>query len=236
MVETLRDRERILQTFGRVVEPSVRDRLLAGDVGATGELRTASILFCDLRGFTAMAESAPPAEVVASLNEFFTVMTVWVRECGGFVDKFIGDAMLVVFGLFDDTSGATGDHETARANAGAAAAVACALGMHERVAGLNAVRARRGQAPLAVSIGIHCGDILAGTIGAADRHEYTVIGDAVNVASRLQQLCKEEGRTMMVSDAVYTRARAAGCTAELASHEPVTLRGRREPIGVWQRS
>lgn len=231
MVETLRDRERILQTFGRVVEPSVRDRLLAGEVGATGELRTASILFCDLRGFTALAETAPPAEVVASLNELFTVMTVWVRECGGFVDKFIGDAMLVVFGLFDGVPAAA---DRPRDDGGAAAALHCALGMHERLGGLNAVRGRRGQPALAVSIGIHCGDVLAGTIGAADRHEYTVIGDAVNVAARLQQLCKDENLCLIVSDAAYERARAAGTTAALDRREPVVLRGRREPIGVYQ--
>ena len=228
MVETLRDRERILQTFGRVVEPSVRDRLLAGGVGATGELRTASILFCDLRGFTAMAERAPATEVVTSLNEFFTVMTEWVRECGGFVDKFIGDAMLVVFGLFDADGTATGT------DAGAAAAIRCAIGMHERLRALNERRATRGQTPLAVSIGIHSGDVLAGTIGAADRHEYTVIGDAVNVAARLQQLCKEESRPMLVSDAAYARARNAGCDVELTQRASVTLRGRTEPIGVFE--
>lgn len=243
MVETLRDRERILQTFGRVVEPSVRDRLLAGDVGATGELRTASILFCDLRGFTAMAEHTPPTEVVASLNEFFTVMTAWVRECGGFVDKFIGDAMLVVFGLFDanggmDADGALGPPADGalgpHTDGGAAAALRCAAGMLERLTTLNATRARRGQPPLGVSIGIHCGDVLAGTIGAADRHEYTVIGDAVNVAARLQQLCKDEGQSMLVSDAAYARARAAGCAIELTRRDPMVLRGRREPIAVLQ--
>jgi adenylate cyclase len=229
MVETLRDRERILQTFGRVVEPSVRDRLLAGDVGATGEIRTASILFCDLRGFTTMAENVSPSEVVASLNEFFTAMTVWVRECGGFVDKFIGDAMLVVFGLFDVDGADAGD-------AGAAAALRCAAGMHERLTPLNALRAARNQPPLAVSMGVHCGDVLAGTIGAADRHEYTVIGDAVNVAARLQQLCKDEAQSMLVSDAAYERARRAGCDVVLTPREAVTLRGRREPIGLLQKT
>jgi adenylate cyclase len=231
MVETLRDRERILQTFGRVVEPSVRDRLLAGGVGASGELRTASILFCDLRGFTAMAEHTPPAEVVASLNELFTVMTAWVRACGGFVDKFIGDAMLVVFGLFaSDAAEAAACDE-----AGAAAALRCAVGMHERLAELNGIRAERGQPPLALAIGMHCGDVLAGTIGAADRHEYTVIGDAVNVASRLQQLCKDEERALLVSETAYARARAAGCPIPLAAHAPVVLRGRRDAIAVVQR-
>ncbi len=237
MVETLRDRERILQTFGRVVEPSVRDRLLAGGVGAMGELRTASILFCDLRGFTALAERSPPAEVVASLNELFTVMTIWVRECGGFVDKFIGDAMLVVFGLFDEHASGSGQGVAAPAcgaDEGAAAAVRCAVGMHDKLAELNLARDRRNQPALAVSIGIHCGDVLAGTIGAADRHEYTVIGDAVNVAARLQQLCKEEGQSLVVSATAYHRARTAGCTTTLTPRDPVVLRGRTEPIAVVQ--
>ena len=221
MVETLRDRERILQTFGRVVEPSVRDRLLAGGVGATGELRTASILFCDLRGFTALAEHTPPAEVVASLNEFFTAMTAWVRECGGFVDKFIGDAMLVVFGLFDADARSRAAHGARRRRRGAA--VRCALGMHERLADAERrPRAGRGQPPLAVSIGIHCGDVLAGTIGAADRHEYTVIGDTVNVAARLQQLCKEEAQAIVVSDAAYaTRPRRRLSTASSRARDAV---------------
>jgi len=226
MVETLRDRERILQTFGRVVEPSVRDRLLAGDVAGRGEVRWASILFCDLRGFTRMAERAPPIEVVATLNEFFTLMTAWVRECGGFVDKFIGDALLVVFGLFDT------DGDTA-GRAGAAAAVRCALGMHERLAALDAARAARGLTPLSVSVGIHSGEVLAGTIGAADRHEYTVIGDTVNVAARLQQLSKEEDRALLVSEATYDLARAGGLTVVLTPHAAVVLRGRSEQVRVF---
>jgi len=159
-----------------------------------------------------------------------------VRECGGFVDKFIGDAMLIVFGLFDtnDTGPGSTGQAISPSDGGAAASIRCALGMPERLAELNAVRTGRGQSPLAISIGIHCGDVLAGTIGAADRHEYTVIGDAVNVAARLQQLCKDEAQTLLVSDAAYARARAAGLGVELTRRAAVTLRGRREPIGVFQ--
>ena len=225
MVAALREKERILQAFGRVVEPSVRDRLLAGDLGLGGELRSASVLFCDLRGFTAMAERNHPREVVATLNEFFTVMATWVRECGGFVDKFIGDAMLVVFGLFDrDAAAARGE--------GAAAALRCALGMRERLAELNAARAASGRPPLAVSVGIHSGEVLAGTIGAADRHEYTVIGDTVNVAARLQQLCKEQERALLVSEAAYELARSCGFAAAMTIRDSVSLRGRSAPVSV----
>ncbi len=213
-------------------------------------------MFCDLRGFTAMAERMPPAEVVATLNAFFTTMTAWVRACGGFVDKFIGDAMLVVFGLFDEgvdgnraAASSAGDGSRASASTsgaadgipagvsssgatGAAAALRCALGMRERLSALNVERAAANLAPLAVSIGIHSGEVLAGTIGAADRHEYTVIGDAVNVAARLQQLCKEKGRMLLVSAHTYELARSAGFDGALTLSDSVQLRGRSEPVGV----
>jgi adenylate cyclase len=225
LVETLHDRERILGTFGRIVEPAVRDRLLAGDMRLGGELRKAAVLFCDLRGFTAMAEGMPPADVVATLNDFFSTMTAWVRSCGGFVDKFIGDAMLVIFGLLDENEQADGR--------GAAAAVRCALGMRERLEPLNAARAAAGQPPLVVSVGVHAGEVLAGRIGAADRHEYTVIGDTVNVAARLQQLCKESAHGIVVSQDVYELARAAGVACEVMRRDAVTLRGRREPVCIF---
>jgi adenylate cyclase len=222
LVQTLRDKERILETFGRVVEPVVRDKLLAGELRLGGEVRHASVLFCDLRGFTGLAETAPPAAVVAMLNAFFTAMTAWVRECGGFVDKFIGDALLVVFGLFDPDP----------RDAGAAAALRCALGMQERLATLNIARAGAGDAPLVVAVSVHTGEVLAGRIGAEDRHEYTVIGDTVNVAARLQQLCKERGCRLLVSEYTYELARTHGVTADVTLRDSVSLRGRSEAVRV----
>jgi adenylate cyclase len=223
MVAALREKERILQTFGRVVEPSIRDHLLAGDLRLGGELRDASILFCDLRGFTTLAERNPPADVVATLNEFFGVMTGWVRECDGFVDKFIGDAMLVVFGLFAEETG----------DGGASDALRCALGMRGRLAELNSRRAAAGRPALAITVAAHTGEVVAGRIGAEDRHEYTVIGDTVNVAARLQQLCKERGCDLLVSEVTYERARAHGCSATVTMRDSVSLRGRAEPVRVF---
>ncbi len=222
LVETLQDRERILHTFGRAVDPLVRDRLLASDAGLGGELHRAAVLFCDLRGFTAMAERMPPHEVVTTLNAFFSTMTAWVRTCGGFVDKFIGDAMLVIFGLLEDEP-----------DAGAAAAVRCALGMHDRLAELNRVRAAAGQEPLGVGVGVHTGEVLAGRIGAEDRHEYTVIGDAVNVAARLQQLSKESEHAVLISADAYELAATAGVECTVVQRDAVSLRGRREPVQVF---
>jgi adenylate cyclase len=223
MAATLRERERILQTFGRVVEPVVRDRLLAGDLAPEGEVRTASILFCDLRGFTAFAERTRPRELVRTLNEFFTVMTAWARECGGFVDKFVGDGLLVVFGLFHDAPAA-----------GAASALTCALGMGDRVTSLNAARTARGESPLAIKVGVHTGPVVAGTIGAADRHEYTVVGDSVNVAARLEELCADHGCAAMVSAATWDLARTEGVALPAATPEAVSVRGRDEPLAAYR--
>jgi adenylate cyclase len=226
MVAALREKEHILQTFGRVVEPSVRDQLLAGELRLGGELRVASVLFCDLRGFTAMAERTPATDVVATLNDFFTVMTGWVRECGGFVDKFIGDAVLVVFGLFES------DLHAAQMES-AAAALRCGIGVRQQLEALNARRVAAGHPPLRVAVSIHTGEVLAGRIGAQDRHEYTVIGDTVNVAARLQQFAKENGRDVLVSETTYELARAHGVTPSVIMQDSVSLRGRREPVRVF---
>ncbi|HEY2775204.1 MAG TPA: adenylate/guanylate cyclase domain-containing protein [Candidatus Binatia bacterium] len=223
MVAALRDREKILQTFGRVVEPGVRDRLLSGQVGQHGELRRATVMFCDLRGFTAYSEANGAEEAVATLNEFFTVTTAWVRECGGIVDKFIGDAALVVFGLLDD------DRSIAAAEHAAASAMRCALGLEDRLLELNVHRRADGRDPLAVTIAIHSGEVVAGVIGSVDRHEYTVIGDTVNVASRLQQAAKDYGG-IVASEEALALARAGGLEAPVRVSDSVNLRGRREPV------
>jgi len=224
MVGGLREKDRIMAAFGRVVEPAVRDRLLAGDIRLGGEARRATVMFCDLRGFTSLAEQASPHEVVGTLNEFFTVMTTWVRECGGFVDKFIGDALLVVFGLFGESSD---DEEDAR---GAAAAVRCALGARDRLEELNRQRAADGKAELSFSIALHTGEVVAGTIGALDRHEYTVIGDTVNIAARLQQVGKDRGDDIVVTTATIGLAGEAGEKPAVAASDSFVPRGRNQPV------
>ena len=223
MVTALRDRERILVTFGRVVEPGVRDRLLGGQVGQAGERRPATVLFCDLRGFTALSEAQGAEEAVATLNEFFTVTTAWVRECGGIVDKFIGDAALVVFGLLDD-DGAEDVAERA-----AVAGMRCALGLEDKLRDLNRRRVAAGKEALAVTIAIHSGEVVAGVIGSPDRHEYTVVGDTVNVAARLQQAAKDYGGVVASADSCAL-ARAGGLDVPVRSTDSVSLRGRREPV------
>lgn len=227
MVATLRDRERILATFGRVVEPGVRDHLLAATEERRGQRQQATIVFCDLRGFTSFSESTPAEDVVATLNEFFGAMTAEVRQRAGFVDKFIGDALLAVFGVLGENSDDSSD-------AAAARAVECALAMRQRLRQLNRRRAGRGDVPLAMSVSVHTGTVVAGLIGSADRHEFTVIGDTVNVAARLVQVCKERDWDVLVSDASVAAARRAGLIPELLAMADVEVRGRREAVCVHQ--
>jgi adenylate cyclase len=225
MAAALQEKDHILQTFGRIVEPAVRDHLLSTELHLGGQLRRATVLFSDLRGFTALSEQMAPAAVVATLNEYFSLMSDWVRNCGGFVDKFMGDAMLVVFGVFD-----LSEHGSARA---AADAIRCGLGMHERLAELNMHRHAAGHWPLAISVGVDSGEVLAGTIGAEDRLEFTVIGDAVNVAARLQEVGKLRGAPLLVSEHTFDLACTSGITPPLIAFDTVPLRGRRESVRVY---
>jgi class 3 adenylate cyclase len=196
MVAALRDRERLRLTFSRYVSDSVARKVLARedlDAMLAGERRRVTILFCDLRGFTAFAESEPPARVFAVLNEYLGEIAGCVFRHGGTLDKFIGDNVMAVFGA----PVATGDE--------AARAVTCAMEMRMRVAAVNERRAARGESFLQVGIGIHCGVAVAGEVGTAERREYTVVGHHVNLAKRIEERCGPG--EVLVSEAVWTEVK-----------------------------
>jgi adenylate cyclase len=226
---TLREREHILGTFGRVVEPTVRDRLLTGLASADGERRQAAVLFVDLRGFTALAESRPAAEVLERLNSFLGAVTETVRRHDGFVDRFLGDAVLAVFGLFEDGPEAL--------ECGSAAALRCAEELQRRFGaaqdGDDDSDEPRADARLRARMGLHAGSVLAGTVGAADRYEFTVVGDTVNVAARLEQLCRRYDCDLLVSAECVERGARAGAVLTLPSQRlAVEVRGRRGTVDV----
>jgi len=179
MIVGLRERERERDIFGRVVSPEVREKLLQGQLELGGELCWVSVLFSDIRNFSTLSEEMKPQEVVAFLNEYLTEMTAAIRPWGGYVNNFIGDAIVVIFGapLFPA--------ETEWRS------VAAALTMRERLEELNQRRIQRGEVPINAGIGISSGEVVAGQIGSLERLLYTVIGDAVNVAARLETLTKE---------------------------------------------
>ncbi|RYZ95843.1 MAG: adenylate/guanylate cyclase domain-containing protein, partial [Proteobacteria bacterium] len=153
-----------------------------------GTKKKVTILFSDLRDFTKFSEGHSPEEVVAMLNEYFEVMVSCIERHEGRVNKFIGDAIMAMWGAPDST----GNDE--------ALALSCALEMRVELEKLNKQRIARNQAPIKIGIGIHVGEVLAGTIGSKSRLEYTVIGDAVNLASRLEASTKAFGVDLLVSN------------------------------------
>ena len=184
MAAGLRERDRVLDLFGRQVGEAVAEAAVAGDLELGGEVREVAVLFVDLVGSTHLAASRPPAEVVARLNVFFSEVVDVVESCGGWVNKFEGDAALAVFGAPNELADpATGALAAARALAGR----------------LRAIDVRAG-------IGVSAGEAVAGNVGDARRYEYTVIGDPVNEASRLCDLAKTSATHVAASGAALDRA------------------------------
>src|SRR4051812_19371338 len=182
MVSGLDERERLREAFGAFVDPDVAERVLAEGTVLEGEEVEVSVLFLDIRSFTAFAEHATAGEVVARLNEFFELVVPVLARHGGHANKFVGDGLLGVFGAPDRLP----DH--------ADRAVAAALDI------VAAVRARYGD-ELRVGVGVNSGTVVAGTIGGGGRVEFTVIGDPVNTAARVEEATRETGDDVLVTEA-----------------------------------
>jgi len=218
MVQGLRERETIRETFGQYVSPEVRDEILAGRVSGSGAQREVTILFSDLRDFTPWVETTPAAEVLADLNAYFTEMDAAIRAHGGLVLQFIGDEIEAVFGAPMDNP----QH--------AEAAVAAAREMRSRLDAWNATRKAAGKHTLRHGIGIHTGMVTAGNIGSTERRSYALVGDAVNVASRIQSLNKDFGTHTLVSGATQSRLASM---AGLAALPAVRVKGRNAEVSVY---
>ena len=191
MVAGLREREKIRQDFGRAVDPRVRDYLLEHADEMGGEERIATVLFSDIRGFTSLSENREPRQVVEILNRYFEQMNIAIENNHGVVNKFIGDAVMGLFGVpMADENHA--EH-----------AVRAGLEMLRLREELNVALTRDGLPALRTGIGIHTGPLLAGNLGSKRRMEYTVIGDSVNLSSRLESLCKKVQREYLISGATH---------------------------------
>jgi len=186
-----REKRFLKGSFSGYVSPDVLREILAGRIApGQADRKRACVLFSDIRGFTRRSESMPPEQMVALLNRYFSVMSEVVHKHQGTVDKFIGDGLMAIFGAPQ-----TLPHPERNA-------LEAAQEMIERLGEVNAELAARGKEPLKIGIGLHSGQIVVGHIGSASRHEYTAIGDVVNVASRLEGLTKTAGHVIVCSKAV----------------------------------
>lgn len=218
MAEELREKELIKDTFGKAVDPLVRDHLLSGQLALGGELKEVTVLFSDIRSFTGISESHPPEVIVSMLNRYFERMSACVQVEGGTVNKYIGDAIMAIFGAPLEHA----DHILR--------AVRAAERMLRANRDLNHELESEGLPVLNTGIGIHTGKVLAGTIGSRDRLEYTVVGDTVNLASRVEGMCKGLGERLLIT----TEVRAALAKPERARFKgKARVKGRQESIALY---
>ncbi len=209
-------RDRVTNLFGQHVSPQVVERLMAEGMEEASDIHRVAVMFVDFRSFTEAARSRSPQQVVDRLDGAFAVLVEILDRHGGIVNKFLGDGFLALFGAPFEAPEAA-QHAVAAAR--------------EMLAAMEGINAGSGW-PLRIGIGIHFGEVVAGNIGSPRRKEYTVIGDTVNFASRLEALNKEFGSQLLVSSAVRNALGADG--GDAVSLGEVAVRGYDAPMTVWQ--
>jgi adenylate cyclase len=219
MVAGLAEREQIRDTFGKYVTPEIRDEILSGRIPLHGERQVATLLFSDLRDFTSYVEANDPEEVIRSMREYFTAMQAAIRNYDGLVLQYVGDGIEAVFGV----PLRIGDH--------ADRAVHAALDMRKNLGKLNERRALLGKTPFKHGIGIHTGSVLAGNTGSDDRLSYALIGDTVNLASRIEGLTKVLQSDILVSHETISRLSRS---FDLERETPQNVKGFSKPITVYK--
>lgn len=201
MAGGLKERDKIKTAFGKFHSKEVAQKLLSGEIKLGGERKQATVFFSDIRGFTAMSEKMSPDEVVAMLNEYMTEMVRIIFKWEGVVDKYIGDAIMAVWGVPEVKP------------EDAYNSVRACLEMREYMNKFNAEKKIEGKPQLGIGIGLHSGEVLAGNIGSEERLEYTIIGDTVNQASRIEGANKAAGSDILISAETYALIKDQGIVA-----------------------
>jgi adenylate cyclase len=221
MIEDISTEKRVKATMARYMDPTIAAQMFENaDADVLGGVsRRATILFSDIRGFTTLTEHIGATGTVAFLNEYFGIMVDVIRKYEGMLDKFIGDAIMGAFGM-----PISHDDDEDRA-------VHAAIDMIRECRRWSAERVKAGQLPVDMGIGLNTDMIVSGNIGSAKQMNYTLIGDGVNVASRLESACKAYSAHILISDNTYKRLRG---TYRIRDVDQVIVKGKTEPVGVYE--
>ncbi len=220
VMEDISSAKQVKNLMYRYMTPEVAEALLAsGDTGLGGKRKEVSVLFSDIRGYTTLTEKLQAEEVVVMLNKYFEVMVDVVFEYGGTLDKYIGDALMAVFG----SPAPLEDH--------AWCAMQTAVKMRSELNKFNEDRIANGELPISIGMGIHSDQVVSGNIGSSKRMELTSIGDGVNLASRLEGASKQYGTDLIISDNTYKEYKERLHVREL---DFITVKGKSEPVIVYE--
>ena len=220
MLEDISSEKRMKSTMSRYMDPGIANQLLEEGADIMGGLdTTATLLFSDLRNFTNITESLGAQGTVKLLNEYFEIMVECITEQGGMLDKFIGDAIMAAFGLPITHE----DDEDRGVKAG--------INMIKRLWHWNEVRNKEGKPPLDMGLGLNTDKIVAGNIGSQKRMDYTMIGDGVNLAARLESACKQYNARILISDFTFKKLKG---TYRIRYIDDVVVKGKTEPVGVHE--
>ncbi|MDB5811174.1 MAG: adenylate cyclase [Betaproteobacteria bacterium] len=220
MLEDISNEKRMKATLARNMDPLIADQLFAaGSEVLGGKSMPATVLFSDIRGFTTLTEELGPHATVSLLNEYFEIMVDCINREGGMLDKFIGDAIMAAFGV---PMGHDDDEDRA---------VRTAVTMIRSLASWNVTRANEGKKPVNIGIGLNTDVVVAGELGSQKRTNYTIIGDGVNLAARLESACKQYAARILVSEFTYKKLRGTYRTREI---DLVIVKGKTKPVGVYE--
>jgi adenylate cyclase len=227
MVDGLKEGKLYGYILGRMASPEVSEALknafMSGELELTGQQVEAALLFCDIRGFTALSEQHDPQTIVSWLNEYFDQMAPAIAGHGGVIDSYGGDSIVAHFGILPERLPlAESIHH----------AISAAIEMLANLAALNDRRRERGEPPLGIGIGINTGEVVAGLIGSEERWSYTVIGDAVNVTARIEGLTRKFDADILIS---HDAQQALGPNPELVfkSLGEAPVKGKARPVRIY---
>ena len=220
MIEDISSEKRMKSTMARYMDPSIADQLLATGADILGgKSVSATVLFSDIRSFTTLTEQLGAQATVSLLNEYFEIMVECIQREGGMLDKFIGDAIMAAFGI-----PVAHDDDEDRA-------VRAAVAMIRDLAAWNKTRMLEGKHPIEIGIGLNTDVVVSGNIGSKKRMDFTIIGDGVNLASRLESACKQYKAKILISEFTFRKLRGTYRAREI---DRLVVKGKTQPVGVYE--